>query len=269
MSSPAEETETGCSTSRIEEQDRTHSRMATQPDSQASSGTPQRCPGRPTCPSPHVSWSQIKFKLPALCRAAGRFPRLPLSWRGEAARISRSGEGHLIHAQLHHNSPGVRPGGRGTHSCLRARQLSAEGPGRQMGPSMSEYSCRHPPHRGGWAALPATAGTWKEGTALGWWGPRERAVPPSSLCQAPPTGCSPQRGPQGLFPCATPSPTPAFQALQSLALACVPAAAALLSSRIRRTRYAHGLGIPASLALCPSYPPSSASCHSLEGRAHH
>ena len=59
--------------------------------------------------------------------------------------------------------------------------------------------------RTGRAAPPSPAGTCREGAALGWWGPREGAVPPSRLCQLPPTACSPQRGPGG-FPLHHPQP---------------------------------------------------------------
>lgn len=99
----------------------------------------------------------------------------------------------------------------GAHSGLRARSLRHEGPGRQADPWQRAGSEQAPaptashPWRMGQAAPPSPAGTCREGAALGWWGPREGVVPLSRLCQVPPTGCSPQRGPRG-FPLRHPQP---------------------------------------------------------------
>lgn len=103
----------------------------------------------------------------------------------------------------------------GARSGLRAQSLGSKGPGRQADPGREQAGSRHqapvrmpsPLQRIEQGAPPSPAGTCREGAALGWWGPREGVGPPSRLCQVPPTGCSPQRGPRG-FPLRHPSPMP-------------------------------------------------------------
>lgn len=116
-------------------------------------------------------------------------------------------------------------------------------------------------------ALPTlSAGTWREEAALGWQSPREGVVPPSWLCQVPPTAAHHKGAPKG-FPLCHPQPLTSVPNPAEPALAWVLTAAALLGgSRLLglwdgKVVPCLQAGEPASLVLGSLSDP----CHSLEG----
>lgn len=92
-------------------------------------------------------------------------------------------------------------------------------------------------------------------------GPQGGAGPSSRLCQVPPTGCSPQRGPWGLSP-ATPAPCQACQALQSSGSGLVPSSCGSLALRDRKDTLCPHVGRP----TCAHRPGSEITRPSLHAR---
>lgn len=168
----------------------------------------------------------------------GPCPR-PIPAQGGIERLQRADldrnrappRANPVGSPSHPGLPQLCPGD--AHSRLQARSLRGEGQAGKWAPGTA---------LDGWAVPPPQLAPG--GRSCTWVvGPQGGAGPPSRLCQVPPTGCSPQRGPWGLSP-ATPAPCQACQALQSSGSGLVPSSCGSLALWDRKDTLCPHVGRP-------------------------
>lgn len=162
------------------------------------------------CSHPSARPSAVPTACLSLHREAARISRKETSIRAQPHRLNRVAAGSLTAPRA-----SVPPCAAGMLTAASEPGVSGlRGRAGRWAPGTNQARARRPPHRlmGGQPRLPT--GTWREAPHLGGGAPG-RGGATFRPCQVPPTGCSPQRGPRGLFPAPPPAPRQAFQAPQS------------------------------------------------------